>query len=48
MKIKIVLATILAVGTLLGFSALVSAVHNADHGTAHSSMQNWEPMQRAA
>ncbi|WP_412772450.1 hypothetical protein [Nitrobacter sp.] len=37
MKIKIVLVAILAIGTLIGVSALVSAVHKADHGTAHTS-----------
>ncbi|WP_439922700.1 hypothetical protein [Nitrobacter sp. JJSN] len=32
MKIKIVLAAILAVATLVSVSALVSAVHRADNG----------------
>ncbi|WP_438278132.1 hypothetical protein [Nitrobacter sp.] len=51
MKTKIVLVAILAVGTLIGFSALLSAAYRADHGTAaHTSglHQNWELTQRAA
>ncbi|WP_439925823.1 hypothetical protein [Nitrobacter sp. JJSN] len=51
MKIKIVLAAILAVGTLMGVTALVSAVNKADHGAAHISgvwHQHQELSQRAA
>jgi hypothetical protein len=45
MKIKIVLAAILAVGTLLGVGALVSAVQKADHGTAHTTSNVWHEHQ---
>jgi predicted O-methyltransferase YrrM len=48
MKTKIVLVAILAVGTLIGLSALLSAARKADHGTAHSSSVDWEMTQRAA
>jgi predicted O-methyltransferase YrrM len=49
MKTKIALVAILAIGTLIGFSALLSAAHRADHGSAHTSMhQNSELTQRAA
>jgi hypothetical protein len=37
MKVQIVLAAILTIGTLLGVGALVSAVQKADHGTARTS-----------
>jgi hypothetical protein len=37
MKVQIVLAAILTIGTLMGVGALVSAVQKADHGTAHTS-----------
>jgi hypothetical protein len=50
MKTKIALVAILAVGTLIGVSALVSAAHKADHGTLHKSSahQTLELMLRAA
>jgi hypothetical protein len=53
MKTKIALVAILAIGTLIGFSALLSAAHRADHGIAHTSStssmhQNPELTQRAA
>ncbi|OJU26764.1 MAG: hypothetical protein BGN91_15545 [Nitrobacter sp. 62-13] len=48
MKTKIVLVAILAIGTLIGFSALLSAARKADHGTAHSSSVDWDMTQRAA
>jgi|SwirhisoilCB2_FD_contig_31_34639361_length_222_multi_1_in_0_out_0_1 hypothetical protein len=37
MKVQIVLAAILAIGTLMGVGALVSAVQKADHGTDHTT-----------
>jgi hypothetical protein len=44
-KIKIVLAAILAIGTLMGITALVSAVHKADHGTTHTSSVWHQPQE---
>ena len=38
MKIKIVLATILAIATLFGVNALVSAVSMADHGATPAAV----------
>jgi predicted O-methyltransferase YrrM len=43
MKTKIALVAILAIGTLIGFSALLSAAHRADHGTAHTSSMHQNP-----
>ncbi|MCE3256780.1 MAG: hypothetical protein K0Q64_863 [Nitrobacter vulgaris] len=37
MKIKIVLAVILIVATLLGLNALIAAVQKTDHGATHTS-----------
>ncbi|WP_173815977.1 hypothetical protein [Nitrobacter vulgaris] len=37
MKIKIVLAVILIVATLLGLNALIAAVQKNDHGATHTS-----------
>jgi len=45
MKIKIVLAAILAIGTLLGVTALVSAVNKADRGATHTS-STWQQHQK--
>jgi hypothetical protein len=44
-KIKIVLAAILAIGTLMGVTALVLAVHKADHGTSHTSSVWHQPQE---
>jgi hypothetical protein len=51
LKIKIVLAAILTIATLLGVNALVSAVYRADHGVTRASSvwhQDQEPTRRAA
>ena len=51
MKIKIILAAILTIATLLGVSALVSALNKADHGANHTSSiwhQHQELTQRTA
>ena len=37
MLIKIVLAVILIVATLLGLNALIAAVQKTDHGATHTS-----------
>ena len=37
MKIKIILAGILIVATLLGLNALIAAVQKTDHGATHTS-----------
>ena len=37
MKIKIVLAVILVVATLLGLNALIAAVQKNDHAATHTS-----------
>lgn len=37
MKIKIILAVILIVATLLGLNALIAAVQKTDHGATHTS-----------
>ncbi len=41
-KIKVILALILAVATLLGLNALVSAVQKSDHNNATHTSSVWQ------